>query len=75
MTEVTFNCGSTISSSCENTTYTISGTDDDIKNKFLLLTTEVIDIFMVLQNYMFMILAESGSDNVVNGFVALKCAA
>ena len=48
MSEVTFNCGSTISTSCEGTDLVITGTNDQINDQFLDLATEVIDIFMVL---------------------------
>ena len=36
--------------------------------------TVTANVVTVLQTYMFMIMSESGSDNIVNGMNALKCA-
>ena len=48
MSEVTFNCGSTISTTCEGVDLVITGSNAAINDQFLDLATEVIDIFMVL---------------------------
>ena len=73
--EMTFNCGSAISESCEGATYTIHrSTNDGINTRFKNLVGDMIEVVSVLQKYVLMMMAEGSSDYIVQGMNALKCA-